>query len=198
MLNKELVLKALLERENGATPNFSEIELNQAVDLVIFNNYTIEQVCNMSSEELDMVSNPEDYDEYITEDYYICPCCGKKIIVRYDGERIEGYWGFCECGHDYSIYLDDCNNITHEQIQTLINQIYADRKAKEISLKSLLDDNKISLRSYNALISKGYKSLDDVKRNTVNINDLLRIRNLGINDIKNIIGLLKTYLNVCY
>jgi len=127
MINKLLLVKAIEDKQNGVSPNFSNIELNQAVDLVIFNNYSIDEVCKMDSYELDEASS--DDNDIDTSNYYICPTCGKKLEMWYDGERYEGYTGSCDCGKDFKVSsygLDDAmdadkNLDEHDYIQSVMD-----------------------------------------------------------------------------
>ena len=131
MINKSILLKAIEERKAGIFPNFSYIELNQAVDLVTLEGFNIDEVCQMDSFELDQAYNSDDYDDCEDSDnYYICPVCGKKFSMEYDGERYEGYVGFCDCGKKFKVSccgLDDAmdedeNLDQHEYIQSVINR----------------------------------------------------------------------------
>ena len=130
MINKDVLINAINDRENGIIPNFSDIELNCAVDAVLY-GLSIDEVCEMDEEDiyyfLDCEENSNDCD------YYICPVCGSKIKIEYDGENYEGYEGECnKCGATFNIssyVMDDMDEDinSHDFIQRHINNIYSNK-----------------------------------------------------------------------
>lgn len=101
MLNKQTLLTHIEKRNNGYL-NFSDIELNNAYDLIMFHNFTIDQVCKMSDHEIEeILENDGQIEVKIYKNDYniVCKKCGKPVNMEYTDNPEDGYLLECKCGH---------------------------------------------------------------------------------------------------
>ena len=112
MLNIITIQKALQERESGMIPNFSNIILNNAVDLIIFDGYSLEQLASMTEDQIETLANDEEMGTEI-ESEYVCPVCGEKMVIDFTDCESDSACeiDYCKCNHckaEKKFYNYDC------------------------------------------------------------------------------------------